>query len=108
MQQDSCRRANSNLPLNRFLLMHSRLIPLIFFLSSISLHAQIRLPALISDNMILQQHSTVALWGWAGVGEKITIAPGWSTKTTQVKADKNGKWMARIATLGHGGPYSIR
>lgn len=87
---------------------YTRFMVSIIFFVSLSLHAQIRLPAIISDNMILQQHSTVALWGWAKAGEKITISPGWTTKSTQVKTGDDGKWMAHVATTEHGGPYTIR
>ncbi len=42
-----------------------------FFLFFVNLSAQIKLPAIISDNMILQQNATVSLWGWTSPGEPI-------------------------------------
>ncbi|MFL5742271.1 MAG: sialate O-acetylesterase [Flavisolibacter sp.] len=86
----------------------TRFIAFIFFITPLSLHAQIRLPSIISDNMILQQHSRVALWGWAEPGENITISPGWSSKPVEVKTGSDGKWMTKLSTPGHGGPYTIR
>ena len=40
--------------------------------------AGIRLPAVISSNMVLQQQSGVALWGWADPAEKIVITTSWN------------------------------
>lgn len=71
------------------------------------LFAQIKLPALISDNMVLQQQSSVALWGWAPPGERITISPGWTTKPVTVAANNEGKWLAYVKTGKAGGPYTI-
>jgi sialate O-acetylesterase len=78
------------------------------FLASFTLTAQIKLPAIISDGMVLQQNSRVALWGWAAPGEKITITNGWNGKTTMVSADASGKWITYISTTKAGGPYQLR
>ncbi|MBC8034168.1 MAG: sialate O-acetylesterase [Chitinophagaceae bacterium] len=74
------------------------------FLSS----AQIRLPALISDHMILQQNSQAILWGWARPGEKITILPSWSKKPVIAVANSAGKWTATVKTIKAGGPYTLQ
>jgi len=54
-------------------------------------HAQFRLPKLITNHMVLQQQTTVKLWGWAKPGEKISITTSWNEKTAVAKADKEGK-----------------
>ena len=69
--------------------------------------AQIKLPAIISDNMILQQNSKVALWGWAQPGEKITITNNWNNKSVSVTTDASGKWLTYINTTKAGGPYQL-
>lgn len=69
--------------------------------------AQIRLPALISNGAVLQQNSTVALWGWASPGETVTIAPNWDRQPKKVVADASGKWLTKIPTPKAGGPYEI-
>ncbi len=71
------------------------------------LHAQIKLPAIISDHMILQQNAEVALWGWASPGETIAITNSWDRKTTKVTADTSGKWLTHIKTTKAGGPYNL-
>src|SRR3982751_6930682 len=83
------------------------IVSLFAVLSFSSLYAQIQLPALISDNMILQQNSRVALWGWARPGEKINIKAGWNAKTVQTTTNADGKWMAYLPTTKAGGPYTI-
>lgn len=82
----------------------------VFFLTffiSVFASAQIKLPAIISDNMILQQNSKVALWGWAQPAEKITITNTWNKKSTTVTTDASGKWLTYIATTKAGGPYQL-
>jgi sialate O-acetylesterase len=77
------------------------------FLASFTLTAQIKLPAIISDGMVLQQNSRVALWGWAAPGEKISITNSWNGKATTVTADASGKWITYISTTKAGGPYTL-
>lgn len=65
------------------------------FLIGISIYAKaaIKLPSLIASNMVLQQNTKAALWGWADAGEKITITTSWNNKTVNITADANGKWL---------------
>lgn len=70
----------------------------ILFLCSV-LDAKVTLPSVLSDNMVLQQDTEVALWGKAAPGRKVTIKVGWSKGKTVVTADpETGKWLARVAT----------
>lgn len=69
--------------------------------------ADIRLPAIIADNMVLQQKSAVALWGWADPGEAIEIKSSWDSKTIKIKANKKGEWEVKLKTISAGGPYAI-
>lgn len=74
-----------------------------------ALFAKIILPSVFADNMVLQQNSTVAIWGWSDAGETVKIVAGWNEKDTiKVKADNSSKWTTTIKTIGAGGPYSIR
>lgn len=82
------------------------LIP-VFIFNSVAFGA-IKLPALISNNMVLQQKSKVALWGWADAGEKVSIITSWNNKTTGVTAGADGKWLTYVKTSSAGGPYTIR
>ncbi|HTN05559.1 sialate O-acetylesterase [Agriterribacter sp.] len=69
--------------------------------------ANIRLPAVLSDNMVLQQQSTVKLWGWSSPGEKIFITTSWSTMIDSTIASGDAKWNMAVKTPAAGGPYTI-
>lgn len=72
-----------------------------------SLQAKVTLPAILSDNMVLQQQTQVRLWGDATPGKSVTIRPSWSKRSFEVKAGKTGNWETRIPTPTAGGPYEI-
>lgn len=69
---------------------------LLFFV--IGLKAQIKMPAIFSDNMVLQQQAEVNIWGKASVGEHIIISNSWSRSKVRVVADADGKWTASLKT----------
>jgi len=75
----------------------------------ISVHsfAGIRLPAVISSNMVLQQRSGVTLWGWADPAEKILITTSWNNRIDSVVSTEHATWKIQINTPAVGGPYSI-
>ncbi|HEG44087.1 MAG TPA: hypothetical protein ENH94_08570 [Phycisphaerales bacterium] len=61
--------------------------------------ADVTLPAVIADNMVLQRQAQCSLWGWADPGEKINVKASWQWffgKSTT--ADKDGKWKVSIKT----------
>ncbi|MFT3981952.1 MAG: sialate O-acetylesterase [Ferruginibacter sp.] len=68
---------------------------------------QVKLPALISDNMVLQQNSSITLWGWAAPAEKITINASWLSNSFRAIASAAGDWKINLPTIKAGGPYSI-
>lgn len=59
--------------------------------------AKITLPALLGDNMVLQQQSDVKLWGWSQPNATVKIAASWGVKGT-VKSDSEGNWLFTVAT----------
>lgn len=67
--------------------------------------AQIKLPAIVRDSMILQRDAPVNIWGWASPGEKISIIL--NKKKYTVKADTNGRWKTIMSPTKAGGPYTI-
>lgn len=69
--------------------------------------AFIRLPAIMSSNMVLQQNSKATLWGWADPSERFTIILSWKNEPDVVTAQNSGKWKAQISTPPAGGPYTI-
>ena len=69
--------------------------------------AIIRLPPIMSSNMVLQRNSQATLWGWADPSERFTIICSWKTTVDSVTAFNSGKWKAKISTPAAGGPYTI-
>ena len=61
-------------------------------------HSEIKLPAVISDNMVLQQQSDVRLWGTARPDSKVTVTPSWDSKAYSITAGKDGDWSVNVAT----------
>lgn len=70
---------------------------------------KIVLSTVFSDNMVLQQNSEVAIWGWGMPGEKIKIVAGWNSKDTVVAVpDNNAKFQVNLKTIQAGGPYTVK
>ena len=85
------------------------LVLTIMFIFSTNMFAKITLPSVFADNMVLQQNSDVAIWGWSDPGETVKIVTSWNSKdTVKVKADNSSAWKTSIKTIGAGGPYSIQ
>jgi sialate O-acetylesterase len=73
----------------------------------LTLQAKIVLPPILSSNMVLQQNSTVTIWGWADAGEKVSLTASWSSKTFKTKATEEGTWAIQIATTDSRSPKTI-
>jgi sialate O-acetylesterase len=69
----------------------------ILLLSLLSLHAEVRLPGFFNDHMVLQRDKEVPIWGWAEVGEQVTIEFAAQKQTTT--ADKYGMWKVTLQPL---------
>ena len=69
--------------------------------AAIGLSAEITLPSIISNNMVLQQKADAKLWGWGEPGEKIEIRTSWGKKVYSAQADADGKWSVYVKTPGH-------
>ena len=69
--------------------------------------AHVILPAIISDNMVLQQQSKVLLWGGSTKPGPVVITTSWDHRRQTVNTGKDGKWRISIPTSAAGGPYEI-
>src|SRR5580704_3941628 len=67
--------------------------------------AQVRVPRLVSDGMVLQRDMPIRIWGWASAGEKVTVS--FDGETAQAEAGDNGKWVATLGPRKAGGPYTM-
>ena len=81
----------------------------VFFLliSPNLLNAKVVLPSFFSDNMVLQQKTDAAIWGWSKANGSVQLTSSWNKKKYIVQADQAGKWKLKITTPGAGGPYEI-
>jgi sialate O-acetylesterase len=69
--------------------------------------ANISLPEIFSDNMVLQQKSDIIIWGWAKTGETVVIKADWLDKEVTAQTGTQGTWKITLTTPGAGGPYNI-
>ena len=70
--------------------------------------AQIQLPSVFSDGMVLQQNSKVAVWGWGNPSETLMILSEWNPgDTVRTVVDNQGRWKAEVPTGRAGGPYTL-
>jgi sialate O-acetylesterase len=67
--------------------------------------AQVKLPQLIKDSMVLQRDSKIKIWGWASPNEKINIS--FNRKKFSAKADASGNWSLLLPPMKAGGPYTM-
>ncbi|WP_255496042.1 sialate O-acetylesterase [Mucilaginibacter sp. FT3.2] len=67
-----------------------------------SVHADVRLPQLVSSGMVLQRDARINIWGWANADEKVNVTFRGSYHTI---ADKDGRWKIVLPAMKAGGPY---
>ncbi|WP_442588728.1 sialate O-acetylesterase [Pedobacter sp. AW31-3R] len=67
--------------------------------------AQITLPKLISDGMVLQRDDSTSIWGWASAGEPVRL--DFDRQSYHTHADKKGKWTIKLPPKSAGGPYEM-
>ena len=71
-------------------------------------YSAIKLPAIVSSNMVLQRNTTVVLWGWADAGEKISIKATWLKSVINLAANKEGSWRIEVKTTNSKAPQIIQ
>jgi len=67
--------------------------------------AQVRLPQLIADKMVLQRDIPLKLWGWAAPAERIVLQFAGRSYKTRAAADSS--WEVRLPPMKAGGPYTL-
>ena len=72
---------------------------------TISARAELKLPAVIGDHMVLQQKQNLRIWGWADPGDKITVTL--AGKKAKATTDKDGRWVAKLGKFKAGGPHEL-
>jgi sialate O-acetylesterase len=83
------------------------LLTIVLFGQSISAQNKLRLPSLVSDNMVIQQSAEINIWGWAEKNKNVQITASWNNTSKSIQSDKEGKWETTLNTPKAGGPYSV-
>ncbi|EIY43854.1 sialate O-acetylesterase [Bacteroides nordii] len=69
--------------------------------------AKVTLPSFFTNNMVIQQNSTLTLPGKAKAGKKVTVKASWNDNKFTTKATVDGSFRIEIPTPAAGGPYTI-
>ena len=77
----------------------------IFLLISVLANANVRMPLIFSDGMVLQRNKQIPIWGFADANESVEIHFNKQIKKTA--ADKNGKWRVTLNAEKAGGPFEL-
>lgn len=67
--------------------------------------AEVKLPQLIGDHMVLQRNVKLKIWGWAAFGERVTVS--FNGKKVSTVTSKDNKWLIILPAMQAGGPYTM-
>jgi len=70
-----------------------------------SAFADVRVPAIIGDNMVLQQGKKIRIWGWANPNEKVSVV--FASQKANAVADVSGHWQTLLGPVKAGGPFEL-
>ena len=70
-----------------------------------TLPGQVKLPGLIRDSMVIQRDTELKIWGWASVGERVSVK--FQGKSYKTLTGSDGKWFVKLPPLKAGGPYTM-
>ena len=91
--------------MKRFVFPSYLVVAAVSLLGEIDGFAEIKLPAIISDHMVLQSDVAAPIWGWANPGEKVSVKIAGQTK--EATADAGGKWSLKLDPIKSGGPFDL-
>ena len=88
-------------------ILHSvgKILIAVIAMAASAVRADIKLPAIFSDHMVLQRAAAVPIWGWADPGEEVTVSI--ADQTQVAKADSSGKWSVRLDNLSAVNPVTL-
>jgi sialate O-acetylesterase len=67
---------------------------------------KLKLPALFSDNMMLQRDQTVPVWGWGEPGAKVAVSI--AGQQASATANNQGRWQVNLSPMKFGGPFKMK
>ncbi len=94
--------------------MKTRLTLIVAWLMSMAVQAEVKMPQLFQDGMVVQRGVDIPVWGWADKGETVVVglsdAKGKVLSSASATADDNGRWLLRLPKnkkMKAGGPYVL-
>ena len=96
---------NTNKPRTMKIKFHLLYATLLAILFTFPLTAQVRLPRLISDGMVLQRNAELKIWGWSAPGENVSLE--FAGKQYTASADSAGEWIVILPPMEAGGPHTM-
>jgi sialate O-acetylesterase len=85
--------------------MKRNFLLLLTLIATLQDFANVTLPKIFGDNMVLQRNKVIPVWGWADPHEKISVRFNHQTKS--VTADKDGNWKVNLDKESAGGPFQM-
>ena len=73
---------------------------------SVTARAEVSLPALFGDEMVLQRKTQAPIWGWANPGEAVTVTGSWGASAKTI-THADGTWAVKLDTPEAGGPFAL-
>ena len=86
--------------------MPKNLLFLFFLTIACTASANVTLPHIFSDHMVIQRNKPIQVWGWAAPGEQVKVEL--SSASQGVKTGKDGKWKLSLPPMTAGGPYTLK
>ena len=78
---------------------------LLLMLQASVIFAKVKLPALVSDGMVLQRDKILKIWGWADPREAITLT--FHNQIYETITGEKGRWSLMLPAMDPGGPYTM-
>ncbi|MFC1720405.1 hypothetical protein ACFL00_04625 [Pseudomonadota bacterium] len=79
----------------------TNLIIILLLLGSTTVLADVRLPRILGDGLVLQRDTSNKIWGWADTGEPVALKLNGEEVGSTVAVD--GRWMILLRPLPTGG-----
>lgn len=80
----------------------NKIVSFLFFTLGMYASANVHLPAIFADHMVLQRNATVNIWGHAEPNEEITLTADFLDREYKVKANSEAKFSIAFPTPKEG------
>lgn len=96
--------------MRRWLILKIAVSGLIAVFATVAAQAEVKLPAVISDNMVLQAGKPVSIWGWDDPQQRVTVvctSAGAAGPSATAQAGQDGRWQVTLPALTAGQSLEI-